>query len=149
MAEAVERQIQPNECVFELSGDQTKYQLRVPGGNSSIIAWATNDPNWGTFEPNYLKAPRLIINIRQDILKKELTKQPLKRILKNKGVFAYPVTVPAINYHPQTPNDCELSFILMPVGFGFGNCRGERPMSGYSLVTEVLTVAVKVCLNLK
>jgi hypothetical protein len=149
LAEAVERQIQPNECSFELSDDQTKYQLRVTGGKPGIIAWATNDPGWRKFEPgNSKNGHNLIINIPEDFLTWDLWEGPLKWLYNDKFSNAWSLQRPAINYVPKGYDYGELSFELVPTGIatGAGSVKTE-PMAGYGLVLSVLVIAANKSLR--
>jgi hypothetical protein len=138
LAEAVEREIQPHECIFELAEDKTYYQFKVIGGEPSIVAWATNDPNGGNLHPTYsLPFNTLIINVRADLVIWECSTGYLGQICY------YKKREPATHYIPEQIKAGELSFQLRPYGLGSGSCIAVEPMMGYSTVMQVLTIAAQ------
>lgn len=145
LAESIERQIQPNECVFELSEDRTKYQLRVIGGNPDIIAWATNDPNWQKLSSDYTsQSSHLIINARDDFLNWDLWHGSLRWLFSGQFYLEWSMIRPAINYTPIDEENGEISFELIPFGIATGGgCIKTEPMAGFRLVLSVLAVAAK------
>jgi len=153
LAEEVQGEIQPNKCVFELSEDQGKYQLRVIGGNPGIIAWATNDPDWLKLETeDSRRTQNLIINVRGDLVPEKWRNPSAPMPAFDRVLSSMDFSLrPAFNYAPWVEDYGELSFELIPFGLGTGaGCvitGRDGPMSGYNTALKVLVVAAQKCLR--
>ncbi len=145
LAEAVEREIQPHECVFELAEDKTHYQFKVIGGEPSIIAWATNDPEWGNWKPTDSRPYNtLLINIREDLVIWDCSEGRPVNVGENIK------REPATHYTPEQIKAGEISYHLRPYGLGSGCCVLPEPrngqqelMIGYWFVMALLTIAAQ------
>jgi hypothetical protein len=145
LAESLERQIQPHECVFEPSDDPTMYQLRVIGGRPEIIAWAVNDARWlrrqvhpadlAKFDAQAradTRSPEILrIHVRADVLAWEHHLRPKE----------FDDFTPAYNYTPRVRDEFgELAFQLTPFGMAWGSCCQTEPMAGFGRVLAVLVL---------